>query len=85
MSDQEHKSELISLVNELMNEIDLTPLHPKNKLLLYNRCVISKVSWHFTVANLSITRVIETIDSVINKFLRIWLEIPVSGTLSNFS
>ena len=44
MSDKEHKSELISLVNELMNEIDLKPLHPKNKLLLYNRHVISKIS-----------------------------------------
>ena len=66
-----------------MNEIDLKPLHPKNKLLLYNRHVTSKISWHFTVANLSKTWVTENIDSVITKFLRIWLEIPVSGTLSN--
>ena len=83
MCDKEHKSELISLVNELMNEIDLKPLHPKNKLLLYNRYVISKISWHFTAANLSKTWVTENIDSVITKFLRIWLEIPASGTLSN--
>ncbi len=47
MSDQQHKSELLSLVHELMSDIDLKPLHVhlKNKLLLYNRYVLSKISW----------------------------------------
>ena len=31
MSDEHHKSELISLVEELMADIDSKPLHPKNK------------------------------------------------------
>jgi hypothetical protein len=31
MSDEHHKSELISLVEELMAENDSKPLHPKNK------------------------------------------------------
>jgi hypothetical protein len=66
-----------------MSDIDLKPLHPKNKLLLYNRYVLSKISWHFTVASLSKTWVIESIDSVINKYIRNWLEIPICGTLSN--
>ncbi len=83
MSDQQHKSELLSLVHELMSDIDLKPLHPKNKLLLYNRYVLSKISWHFTVASLSKTWVIKSIDSVINKYIRNWLEIPICGTLSN--
>ena len=83
MSDKEHKTELISLANELMSDIDLKPLHPKNKLLLYNRYVLSKLSWHFTVASLSKTWVTESIDSVITKYIRKWLEIPICGTLSN--
>ena len=29
MSDKEHKTELISLANELMSDIDLKPLHPR--------------------------------------------------------
>ena len=82
MSDQEHKSELMSLIDELMSDIDHKPLHPKNKLKkpLY---VLSKISWHLTVAPLSKTWVTETIDSVINQYIRKWLEIPISGTLSN--
>ena len=44
MSDEHHKSELISLVEELMADIDSKPLHPKNKILLYSRYLLSKLS-----------------------------------------
>ena len=64
MSDEKHKSELTSLVEELMAYIDSKPLHPKNKILLYSQYVLSKLSWHFTVTGLSKTWVIENIDSV---------------------
>ncbi|XP_028418767.1 uncharacterized protein LOC114544297 [Dendronephthya gigantea] len=82
MSDEQHKSELISLVEDLMSVIDSKPLHPRNKLLLYSRYVLSKLSWHFTVTDLSKTWVIENIDSKINNYIRTWLELPISGTLS---
>ena len=59
------------------------PLHPKNKLLLYSRYLLSKLSWHFTVTTISRTWVSENMDSVVNKYVRKWLEIPISGTLSN--
>ena len=35
MSNDKHKAELTTLVNELLTDIDSKPLHPKNKLLLY--------------------------------------------------
>ena len=65
-----------------MTDIDSKPLHPKNKLLLYSRYVLSKLAWHFTVATLSKTCVTENIDSIANKYIRRWLEVPISGTLS---
>ncbi len=83
MSDNEHKQELITLLNDIMSEIDLKPLHPRNKLLLYSRYLLSKISWHFTVATTSKTWVSENMDSIVNKYIRKWLEIPVSGTLAN--
>ena len=43
MTNNEHKSELVSLLTDLMKEIDLKPLHPKNKILLYSRYVLSKL------------------------------------------
>ena len=82
MSDEHHKSELISLVEELMADIDSKPLHPKNKILLYSRYLLSKLSWHFTVSSVSKTWVTENIDSKVNSYIRKWLDIPISGTLS---
>ena len=82
MFDDNHKTDLLTLINELMTDIDLKPLHPKNKLLLYNRYVLSKLSWHFTAATLSKTWITENTDSVVNKYIRRWLEVPISGTLS---
>ena len=68
MSDEHHKSELISLVEELMAENDSKPLHPKNKILLYSRYLLSKLSCHFTVSSVSITWVTENIDSKVNNY-----------------
>ena len=70
MSNDKHKDELTTLVNELLTDIDSKPLHPKNKLLLCNRYVLSKLSWHFTVATLPKTWIIKNIDSVANQFIR---------------
>ena len=69
MTNEKHKSKLISLIDELMAEIDLKPLHPKNKILLYSRYVLLKQSWHFTVATISKTWVVENIDSPVNKYI----------------
>jgi hypothetical protein len=83
MSCKDKKQEIITLLEDTMSEIDLKPLHQKNKILLYSRYLLSKFSWHFTVATLSKTWVSENMDSVVNQFERKWLEIPVYGTLSN--
>ena len=69
MSNNQHMSELSSLVQDLMNDIDIKPLHPKHKLLLYSRYVLSKLSWHFTIANISKTWITEHLDSVVNEFV----------------
>ena len=78
-------SELSSLVQVLMNDIDIKPLHPKQKLLLYSRYGLSKLSWHFTLANIHVSKtwITEHVDSVVNGYIRKWLDIPISGTLSN--
>ena len=82
MSNDKHKTEIITFINQLMTDIDSKPLHPKYKILLYSRFVLSKLSWHFTVTTLSKTWVSENIDSVVNQYIRKWLQIPISGTLT---
>ena len=74
MSSNDHKTFLTS--------IDKLPLHPKNKLLIYQRYILSKLSQHLTVAGLNITWVKQNLDNVVNSYIRSWLEIQVSGTLN---
>ena len=55
MSNEDHKSEVLNTFTDVLNEIDELPLHPKNKILLYSRYVLSKINWHFTVSDLGKT------------------------------
>ena len=82
MDNKKHKEELTEVVTQIMNKIDSLPLHPKNKIMLYSRYLMSKLSWHLTVADIEQTWVINQLDSLAHSYLRRWLEIPANGTLS---
>ena len=82
MTNKDHKVILLSKTNELLNTIDNLPLHPKNKILLYQRYLLSKIRWHLTVADLPIIWVKQNLDNIASKFIRSWLEIPAVGTLN---
>ena len=81
MSDKDHKEELLSKVKEMLEIIDSLPLHPKNKLLIYSRFLLSQISWHLTVSQISQTWIKQNLDNVVASYVRKWLEIPISGTL----
>ena len=82
MDNFDHLSEVLQLVTDLMRKLDDIPCHPKNKLLQYHRFVLSKLSWHFTIADLGKTWVTENIYNLVSKYIRQWLELPISATLS---
>ena len=50
--------------------------------MLYQRYVLSKISWHLTIADLPITWVKQNLDNIASKFICTWLEIPVAGNLN---
>ena len=68
-----------------MKGIDDLPLHPKNELLVYHRYVLSRVSWHFTVADIPRTWVTENLDNLVSRYIRSWLDLPVSATLKSLA
>ena len=83
MSDERHKSELCDLFNNIISKIDELRLHPRNKILLYSRYLLSKISWELTVTDISKTWICETLDTLASRYIRKWLELPISATLSN--
>ena len=82
MSDDKHKSELIETITDKIEIIGKLPLHPKNKLKFYQQWTLSKVSWHLTVTKISNTWMKNNIDNIVSLYIRLWLEIPVNGTLN---
>ena len=67
MNNMDHKSEVLELVISLMSKIDKIPCHPRNKLQLYHRLVLSKIAWHFTIADIGKTWVTENIDNLVSQ------------------
>ena len=82
MDDKDHKVQIQSCLLNLLQRIDSLTILPSNKLLLYDRWVLSKLSWPLTVTNLSKTWVVEDLDSATTRFDHKWLELPISATLS---
>ena len=81
MSNEKRKSELTKILGSLLSDIDKLPMHPKNKLHLYQRHVLSTISWHLTVANISKTWICENLDNMVSKYIPQWFELPVGATL----
>jgi hypothetical protein len=50
---------------------------------IFCRYLLSKISWDFTITDISQTWVCETLDGIATKYVRKWLELPISATLSN--
>ena len=83
MDNNDHMSTLLSTIKDLMIKTDNLPCHPKYKLLLYHRFVLSKLSWHLTIADLSKTWVVDNLDNIVTSYVRKWLELPISATISS--
>ena len=81
MSDQKHMEKLIKTVDDILETIDSLPIHPRNKLIIYHRYLLSKISWDLTIGNVNITWIKQTLDSKVHGYVRKWLEIPICGTL----
>ena len=83
MDNKDHKEILRSSLQTMLKTVDSLYIHPKNKLLLYHRYVLSKISWHFTVTDLGKTWISENLDNIVSRYIRQWFELPISATLSS--
>jgi len=84
MDNHDHMSEVLDLFSSLMSKIDLIPCYPKNKLILYHRFVLSKFSWHFTIANPGKTWVAENLDDLV-MFANGWIYLSVPPLVPLYS
>jgi len=57
-------------------------LSSKNKLLIYHQFVLCKLPWHLIAAELGKPWVVQNLDNIVTKYIRQWLDLPISKTLS---
>ena len=81
MDNEVQKEKFKFSLPDMLTRIDALPVLPKNKLLLYQRYILSKLSWHLTVVTVPKTWVIQHLDNVVTGFVRQWLDLPISATL----
>ena len=85
MSNKQDQLDAKATLTDLLQQIDLLSIHPKSNFLLYQKYVLSKLSWHFTVADISKTWVIQNLDNTLISYVRIWLDLPISTTISHLT
>ena len=83
MDKKGHKDILLFNLLAMLKNIDSLTIHPKNKLLLYDRYVLSKISWHLAVADVGKTWISEHLDNIVTKYGCQWLDLPISATISS--
>ena len=76
-----HSSELTDRINVIIAQFDQLPLHPKHKVLVYSRHLLSIISWRFSVAGYSEIWVCENLYCIVLSYKNGY--IPVYGILSN--
>ena len=76
-------SDLIDVTNHLLRKINDFPFHPKNKLFLYHRSVLSKISWNLTIADINQIWIVQNLENIVSKCIRQWPGLPISATLSS--
>ena len=81
MDNKQHMSDLLHVTNDLLCKINDLPCHPKNKLHIYRRCILSKISCNLTIADISQTRIVGNLNNIASNYIRQWLESPISATL----
>ena len=83
MKNKDHKELALSNFQNMLKAIYSLSIHPKNKLLLYERYIVSKLSWHLTAADLGKTWIPENLDNIVTKYVRRWLDLPIYATISS--
>ena len=66
-----------------MSKIDLFTMKPFSKIRVVQTYVYSKLRWRFSIYPLTVTWIQQNLDSVVSRYLRKWLHIPISGNVSH--
>jgi hypothetical protein len=84
MNDQLAKSNLIDKLNFLLFTTSNLNVKPQTKIKIYSQYIPSQISFELRTYNFSGTWICEELDSMGIKFVREWVEAPISSCISEW-
>jgi hypothetical protein len=76
------KSELVDKVEKYLKIISSLKLKPQTKIKIIDHYVFAQISFTLRIYNLSVTWVSENIDTLFVRYVRNWLEAPISSCVA---
>ena len=62
-------TDLVKDFNSYITKLDQLPLYPRNKMKVITIFIYSKMRWRLSIYDLSITWVIQNLDSIIKTYI----------------
>ena len=84
MSCENVNCDLVKRLSNYLEKIDILLLHSKHKINILTKFVYSKLRWDITIYHFLETWTVHNLDNKANRYIRKWLSIPISGTLTTF-
>ena len=82
----EGKTEIIrKTVEKYLRIITKLKLKPQTKLKIFDRFIPSQISFKLRVCNISVTWISESLDTLCLRYIRQWLETPISSSTNGLS
>ena len=78
------KAELIEKVTDLLKITDSLKIKPQTKIKILSDYIPSQISFHLRLYQLPITWVSENLDAVSIRYVRFWLETPISSCVKEW-
>jgi len=84
MNDSKGKAELLEKVEKYLKTISDLRIRPQTKIKLLDRYISSQISFTLRNYNFSSTWISEHLDALCIRFVRLWLESPISSCVAEW-
>ena len=83
MSNESVKNNLVKRLSYYLEKIDILSLHRKLKINIVTKFLYSKLRWDLAIYHLPETCKAENLDNKMNRYIRKWPSIPISGNANH--
>ena len=84
MSCENVKCYFVYRLSDYLEKTDILFWNPKHKINILTKFACSKLRWDLTIYHFPETWMVQNLDNKANRYIRKWLNIPISGNVNPF-